>query len=71
MHIRIEAGRISTAKFFEKRLFVATASDVLANVIGIGQRQHDEVMSLPVAERTRAGSLCLFVLGLAMNDGRR
>ena len=42
--------------------------DVIANVIGIGQREDHEVMALAVAERARAGRLGFLVLGLAVND---
>ena len=69
MHVRIEAGRISTAKFFKESLFVATVPDVFANVIGIGERQHNEIMSLAIAQGARAGCLGLLVLGLAVDDG--
>ena len=68
MHIGIEAGRMRLAEFFEKRLLVAAVPDVIANVIGLGEREHDEVMSFAVTERARAGRLGFFVLGLAVND---
>ena len=63
-------GECAFAEFFQKRLLVAAVPDVIANVIGIGERQHDEIMSLAVAERARAGRLGFFVLGLAVNDRR-
>ena len=43
--------------------------DVFANVIGIGERQHNEIMSLAIAQGARAGCLGLLVLGLAVDDG--
>ena len=56
------------AEFFQERLLVAAVPDVIANVIGVGQRQDDEIMSLAIAERARAGRLRFFVLGFAVND---
>ena len=69
MHIGIEAGRISAAEFFQKGLLIAAVADVIANVIGVGQREHDEIMTLAIAQRARAGRLGFLVLGLAVNDG--
>ena len=69
MNIGIEPRGISAAKFFQKGLLVATAANVFADVIGIGQRENDEVMAFAVTERARAGGFGLFVLGLAVNDG--
>jgi hypothetical protein len=57
------------AKSLEERLFVAAVADVIADVIGIGEGQHDKIMAFAVAERARAGRLGFFVLGLAVNDG--
>ena len=42
--------------------------DVIADVIRIGEREHDEIMTLAVAERARAGRLGFFVLGFAVDD---
>lgn len=42
---------------------------MLANVIGIGKRQHNEIMSLAIAQGPRAGCLGLLVLGFAVDDG--
>src|SRR6266436_5598723 len=69
MHVGVEARRIRPLEFFEERLFVATVPDVIANVIGICKRQDDQIMSAPIAECARTGSLRLFVLGFAVNDG--
>ena len=55
-------------KFFEESLFVAAMPDVFANVIGIRERQDDEIMSVTVAESARTGCFGLFVFGLAVND---
>ena len=68
MQIGIEPGRMRVAEFFEERLLVAAVADVIANVIGVRQREHDEIMSFAIAERARAGRLGLLVLGLAVND---
>ncbi len=45
MHIRVKARRISAAEFLEKLLFVAAVHDVIADVIGFGQREHHQVMT--------------------------
>ena len=58
-------------EFLEERLLVAAVPDVIANVIGVREREDDKVMSAAVAERARAGGLGFFVLGLAVNDRRR
>ena len=42
MHVGIKARRMRAFEFFEERLFVAAVPDVIANVIGIRQRQDDE-----------------------------
>ncbi len=68
MNIRVEAEGISALEFLEESLLVAAVADVIANVIGIGQRKDDEVMPVPVAERARAGRLGFLVLGLAVDD---
>src|SRR6185503_18165626 len=68
MNIRIKTGRVGAFEFLQKRRFVAAAADVIADVIGVGQREDDKVMPLAVAEGARAGRLGFFVLGLAVND---
>src|SRR5262245_20553854 len=55
-------------EFLEERLFITAAANVVANVIGIRKRQHDQIMTASVAERTRTGGLVLFVLRFAVND---
>ena len=55
-------------KFFEESLLVATMPDVFANVIGIRERQDDQIMSAPIAKRARTGCFGLFVFGFAVND---
>src|SRR6266566_1544387 len=70
MDIGIETGRVSAAKFVKKRLLIAAMPNVIADVIGIGQREHDEVMSFAIAERARAGRLGLLVFSFAMNNRR-
>ena len=72
VNIRIEPRRMCVLEMFEKRLFVAAVADVIADIIGILERQDDEIMSLAVTEGAGTGRLRLFVLGLAVNDrGRR
>src|SRR6476469_1970202 len=56
-------------KSFQERLSISTAPDVIANVIGICQRQDDEVVSATIAESARTRSFGLFVLRLPVNDG--
>src|ERR1700694_3891042 len=68
MDVRIEAGRISAAKLIQKGLLIAAVPDVITNVIGVGQSEHNEVMPFAVAESARAGRLCLFMFRLAVND---
>ena len=57
-----------TAELIEKLLLVTAIPDVIADVISIGQREHDHVMTLTVTECARTGGLGFFVFGLAMND---
>ena len=38
MHVGIEPGRMRALEFLEERLLVAAVPDVIANVIGIGER---------------------------------
>ena len=68
MHIGIKAGRVGAAEFVQKRLFVAAVPDVIANIIGVGERKHDKIMTFAIAQRARAGRLGFFVLGFAVND---
>src|ERR1700730_1171423 len=56
-------------KFLKKLLLVATVTDVIANVVGVGKREDDEIVSLAIAKRARTGRLGLFVFRLSMNDG--
>src|SRR6266850_3260674 len=56
-------------KSFQESLSVSTAPDVIANVIGICQRQDDEIVSATIAESARTRGFGLFVLRLPMNDG--
>src|ERR1700752_4431813 len=44
-------------------------ADVIAHVIRVSQGQNDEIMTMPVTQRTRCRCLCLFMLGFSMNDG--
>src|SRR5881398_2107587 len=57
-------------EFLQERLLVAAAADVVTNVIGIGKREHDQIMAATVAQCAGTGGLGLFVLGFAVNDGR-
>ena len=50
MHIGIEAGGVRTAEFVEKLLLVAAVPDVIADVIGIGEGKHDQVMAFAVSQ---------------------
>ena len=70
MHVRVEPRRMRSFEFLEERLLVAPMSDIIANVIRVRKCEHDDVVSAPIAERSRAGGLGFFVLGLAMNNGR-
>src|ERR1700741_1789398 len=58
-----------TLKSFQERLSVSTTPDVIANVIGIRQRQDDEIVSATIPESTRTRGFGLFVLRLPMYDG--
>src|SRR5207253_1007138 len=69
MHVRIESRRICAAEFFEKRLLVAAVTNVITNVIGVGQSEHDQIMTFAVPKRARTGRLRFFVLGFPVNDG--
>ena len=69
MHVGIESDRMRTLELFEECLLVAAVADVFANVVGIRQGQHDEVVALPVTDRARTGCFRLLVFGFAVNDG--
>src|SRR5438874_3756363 len=45
MHIRIESRRMRAFEFFQERLLVAAMADVVANVIGVCERQDYQVMA--------------------------
>ena len=51
MQVRIEAGRMRVAEMFQKLLFVSAVADVIADVIGVLQREDYEIMTFAVAER--------------------
>src|SRR5207248_1338735 len=68
MHIGIKAGGVRTAELIEKLLLVTAIPDVIADVISIGQREHDDVMPLAVTKCARTGGFGFFVFGLAVND---
>ena len=51
MHIRIEPGGVCTAELVEELLLVAAVPDVIADVISIGEREHDHVMTFSVTKR--------------------
>src|SRR4029077_8299708 len=50
MEVRIEAGRIGSLEFFEERLLIAAAPDIITDVIGVFERQDHYVMPAPVTE---------------------
>src|SRR5581483_7979154 len=58
-------------EFFEERMLVATVPDIIANVIGVLEGEHDNIMSASIAERARTGRLGFLVLGFAVNNGSR
>src|SRR5204862_6361478 len=68
MYIGIEPGGVRTAELVEKLLLVAAVPDVIADVISIGEREHDHVMTFSVTQRAWTGRLGFFVFGLAVND---
>ena len=68
VNIGIKPGRVSALEFLQKSLLVAAVPDVIANVVGVGQGQHHEVMAFAVTERARTGGLGFFVLSFAVND---
>src|SRR5207244_13404715 len=70
MYVQLEPRQIPAAKFFEKRLLIAAVPNVITNVIGVREREHDQIVSLSVAERARARRLGLLVLGFTVNDRR-
>jgi len=69
MQIGIEPGRMRALESFKECLLVAAVPDVFADVIGVCERQNDEVMSLAVAERARTSCFRLFMFGFAVNNG--
>src|ERR1700745_3128614 len=58
-------------KSFQECLSVSTTPDVIANVIGIRERQDDEIVSATIAESARTRGFRLFMRRLPMNDGCR
>ena len=68
MHIGIESFRIGAFELFQKLRFVAAVDDVIADVIGFREREHDQIMAAAVGGRLRTGGLGFFVPGLAVND---
>src|SRR4029450_181128 len=69
MHVGIEPGRMRAFELVEERVLVAAVPDVIANVIGVFERQNDDIMSASITKRARAGCLGFFVFGFAVNDG--
>src|SRR5262245_46752946 len=59
------------SEFLQKGGLITAVTDVVANIIGFSQSQHDEIMSRTIAKRTRTGGFGFFVLGLPMNDRSR
>ena len=70
MYVRIETRRIPAVKFREKRRLIASVPNVITNVIGVREREHDQIVPLSVAERARARRLSFLVLGFPVNDRR-
>src|ERR1019366_483151 len=52
-------------------MLTAAMPDVIANVIGVGKREDDEIMSLAVAECARARRFRFLVFGFSVNNGSR
>src|SRR6476620_11212704 len=69
VRVWIEAWRMRALKSFQERLSISTAPDVIANVIGICQRQDNEVVSATIAESARTRGFGLFVFRLPVNNG--
>src|SRR6516165_175859 len=69
MNIRIEAGRAGVLEPTQEFLFVPSMRDVIANIVGVLQRQNDQVVTHSKSEGTGSRSLGFLVLCFTMDDG--
>src|SRR6516162_11936225 len=69
MNIRIKAGRAGVLEATQEFLFVPSMRDVIANIVGVLQRQNDQVMTHSKSEGTGSCSLGFLVLCFTMDDG--
>lgn len=68
--IGIKALGIGSGEGLQELLFVASVADVIADLVGIGGGEDDEVMTIFFgSEGTGCGRPGFLVIGLAMNDG--
>ena len=61
---------IRAFELFQKFLLVAALEDVLADIIGLREVEHDQIMSAAVGAGLGAGGLGFLVPCLAVNDAR-
>src|ERR1700730_6064330 len=59
---------MSAMELLKKLLLVAAVADVIANVVGVGEREDDEIVSFAIAKCARARGLGLFVFRLSVNN---
>src|SRR5579862_1072622 len=69
VHIGVEPGGMGAPEALQELGLVAAAADVVANVVGLIQRQDDEVMAVAVEYGAGARGFRFLVLGFAVNDG--
>ena len=70
MQIGIKARRIGPLETVQKLIPVATVKDVIANVVGLGEVEHHQIMPRPVGGGLGGCRLGLLVLGLAVDNTR-
>ena len=68
VNVGIEAVGIRAFELLQEGRLVAAVDHVVADVVGFGQREHDQVMAAAVGHGLRAGRLGLLVPGLAVDD---
>ena len=70
VEVRIEAGRVAIAQNVSRNAcLVAAVADVVADVVDVGEGEHDEVLAVAIlTERAGGGGAGFLVVGLAVDD---
>jgi hypothetical protein len=70
MQLGIEALAMGSAEFLEERRLVAPMPDIVADVIRIREREHDQIVALATNDGAGSRSLGFLVRSFAVDDGR-